>query len=160
MESIENLRELLKGCGCSDQCYSCGINYHGSIADEIEAEIAERYMLLPVDADGVPIRVGDAVAERPYRPNLGEKHGEVACLLFNSDGWSVSDRDPFGQWWHPATLMHVNPRTIEDVLADFARDVNVSHSDFISADGEKAYLLAAINETADEIRELLGGDVE
>lgn len=50
------------------------------------------------------------------------------------------------------------PRTLEDVLADFAKDVNVSHSDFVSADGEEAYLLAAINETADEIRELMEVD--
>ena len=118
------------------------------IADEIEAEIESRYMELPVDADGVPIRVGDAVAERPYRPNLGEKYGEVACLLFNSDGWSVSDRDPFGQWWHPATLMHVNPRTIEDVLRDLIDGIGSVEFD----------ALTAIGEAADEIRELMEVD--
>jgi len=31
------------------------------IADAIQAEIAERYMKLPVDADGVPIHVGDVL---------------------------------------------------------------------------------------------------
>lgn len=109
------------------------------IAD-IEAEIAERYMLLPLDADGVPIHLGDAVAERPYRPNLGEKCGEVVCLLLNSDGWSVSDRDPFGQWWHPATLIHANPRTLTDVLCDlFERRMTVTDAEH-------------------ELCELLGGD--
>ena len=45
--------------------------------------------------------------------------------------------------------------TIEDVLRDFAKEVNVRQSDFISIDGENAYLLAAINETADEIRGMM-----
>ena len=37
------------------------------IADEIEAEIEREWMRVPCDADGVPIRMGDAVEGEPRR---------------------------------------------------------------------------------------------
>lgn len=136
-------------------------DYLNQIADEIEAEwqdsydamcleIERDYMKLPVDADGVPIHVGDEVEwindNGKYKVcGVGEL---VALRTHASDCFTVG----------PNRLRHVKPRTLEDVLRDFAKEVNVSSSDFISVDGEEAYMLAAINETADEIRELMGGD--
>lgn len=38
--------------------YRWGVEFDRAI-DELEAEIAERFMELPVDADGVVIRIGD-----------------------------------------------------------------------------------------------------
>lgn len=76
MKSIEKLREWSRRVTESDpdenivspeyvaqECGRAALRF----ADEIEREIAERYQLLPVDADGVPIRVGD-VMEFVYDP--------------------------------------------------------------------------------------------
>ena len=114
MESIEKLRELLKGCGCSDNCYSCSINFHGSIADEIEREIAERYMQLPFDADGVPIHVHDWI-------EVDDKKHRVEAIATNAVYWWEED----GCHWTSSYMIcrHHNPRTIEDVLTDFANEV-------------------------------------
>lgn len=75
------------------------------ILDEIEREIAERYVELPVDADGVPWHIGDMV----------EGHGKVHSLDLNCHGWSF-----FGveNAIDPAIHRHAKPRTIVDVLRD------------------------------------------
>ena len=120
MESIDKLRSLE---GKSDLPFWAEVAI-SDIADEIEREIAERYIELPVDGEGVLIHVGDVVAEYPYRPKLGEKPSEVVCMLLNSDGWAISDRDPSGTWWHSYTLEHAKPRTIEDVLRECCNEWN------------------------------------
>lgn len=77
----------------------------GRIADEIEAEIAERYMALPVDADGVPIRVGDKIEHRGHT-------GDV--WLFGANEIMCTDRVCY-----PIGECHlVKSRTLEDVLTD------------------------------------------
>lgn len=66
LESIDKLRDWLDyKCICYDankNAVELANGHHPDelyeIADEIEREIAKRYMELPVDADGVPIRVG------------------------------------------------------------------------------------------------------
>lgn len=141
MESIEKLRDLLKGCGCSDQCYSCGINFHGSIADEIEAEIAERYMLLPVDADGVPIHVGDTIEY----PN--GKRDVVRFITVNDNMPTFNERG-----WVASKCRHIKPRTIEDVLTDLVNEV-ARQGHQIGLTGHELTM-----RYADEIRELMEVD--
>lgn len=60
LESIEKMRELQ---GCIDGYYK---DSEGNLRtrlmdllDDLELELADKYMELPVDADGVPIRTGD-----------------------------------------------------------------------------------------------------
>lgn len=68
MESIEKLRYYIDH----------GINHRDELiklTDAIEREIAEKYMELPVDADGVPIHMGDAMDD-----------GKVAKLVISDDG--------------------------------------------------------------------------
>lgn len=140
--AIERLRELLKGCGCSDKCYSCGINFHGSIADEIEAEIESRYMLLPVDADGVPIHVGDVMTL---------KHGKTCEVVAVSDSQFTANNMGCEKFVCHANLhRHVKPRTIEDVLIDAMQFGFSSHA------GDDVTNKA--REFADEIRELMEVD--
>ena len=143
IESIEKLRELLKGCGCSDQCYSCGINYHGSIADEIEAEIAEKYMVRPCDMDGVPVKIGDELSHDGFARNF-----IVHSYELTDGAWSVWDVAN-GATHLCQSCRHVKPRTIEDVLADFA-----SKQHGITKEENDAL----IAECADEIRELMEVD--
>lgn len=111
------------------------------IADEIEAEIAERYMLLPCDADGVPIHVGDVMTLR---------HGKTCEVVAVSDSQFTANKMGCEKVVCHANLhRHVTPRTIEDVLADFA-----SKQHGITKEENDAL----IAECAAEIRELMEVD--
>ena len=112
-------------------------------ADEIEQELimmkAERdacWVKLPVDAEGEAIRPGDKLCHAeigvPIRPNL----------TLHDWGWRVGG-------FRGEDLRHVTeePRTVEDVLADFGAEV---------ASGYDTHEAARIY--ANEIRELLGVD--
>ena len=113
------------------------------IADEIEAEIAERYMELPVDADGVPIRCGDEVTA----DTLG--NGKWSVFAVASDYWVDVD----GYTHKPYATHHVNPRTIEDVLRDVWNEaLDYAKSD-IWRNPDKVFV-----ERAAEIRELMEVD--
>ena len=119
MKSIDKLREFVDDqFVASGQAWLEGM----AIAGGIEAEIAENYMRLPVDAEGVPIHVGDAVAEKPFRPKAGEKPAEVVCMLLNSDGWAIGDCDPRGHWFHPMVLEHVKPDPLKELLCDMIHE--------------------------------------
>lgn len=76
-------------------------------------EVKEAYVKLPVDADGVPIHVGDELTD-----GFGLKPAKVKCILFNSDGWSVSPRDPSGVWAEPTNLRHAKPDSWERIIED------------------------------------------
>ena len=113
LESIETLRA------------SEFVGQHMSVselADAIQAEIDERFMELPVDADGVPIHVGD-ILEVYNGLDTKAAGGKVQTL---SDCWvSFGGRSFFGV----KSCHHVKPRTVEDVLREFAYkvcDLNVA----------------------------------
>ena len=84
------------------------------IADEIEAKIAECYMELPVDADGVPIRFGDSVCEVDDSVPM-----KVMSFTYYED---CVDVNACGM--NPNLLRHVKPRTVEDVLRDCCKEWN------------------------------------
>lgn len=151
MDSVEKLRELLKCCGCSDECYSCRISYEGGkVIDAIEREISEKYMERPCDCEGVPIFIGDLLKS-------DETNEQLMCR-----GYSGTMRPGDGKWWtiecsydsysgtseyvSAKSCHHVKPRTVEDVLNEFA-DLP-----------ERIDRIAAINRYADELREMLGSD--
>ena len=104
----------------------------------IEAEIDERFMELPVDADGIPIHLGDrlkGVFETFEVCAVGEYHGEHCAY------WAD------GRHWDRAfSCHHVKPRTVEDVLEDFGAKMH-------GITGEESEALVA--EAAAEIRELM-----
>jgi len=112
-------------------------------ADEIEREIAERYMELPVDAEGVPIRPREEVST-----GMGD-NGPIGHLEYwYPNHWvAVMEYKP-GQFtrYDPAAIRHYKPRTIEDVLTDFAYKVCDMNN---IADTE-------IKRYAVELRELMG----
>ena len=144
MESIEKLRELntfgtVKVDGdlvATNMLMVCATKEEiNEIADEIEAEIESRYMLLPCDADGVPIRIGDTVREMDDCVPM-----KVMSLTFYED---CVDVNACGM--NPKLLFHVKPRTIEDVLRDLVDGIGDVEFD----------ALTAIGEAADEIRELM-----
>ena len=105
LESLEKLRGLIEKS--RDEYVQGNVSYNvgfNEIADEIECEIDEKYVKLPTDFDGVPIRPGD---ELEYRiDDLTDEHGEsvgavegritVAYVAFDDDGCvAVQDEDEF-----------------------------------------------------------------
>lgn len=137
MKSIEKLRgyapnhqELYAVCNAA--------------ADEIEREIAERYIELPLDADGVPIHVGDKM-----QYHGGEPFTVCAVAPAVIHTWAVvklGERKTTYDY-EPAQCSHYKPRTVEDVLAEFA-DCVCEEDGFDQED---------VKRCAEEIRELMGG---
>ncbi|MBQ9002153.1 MAG: hypothetical protein IJ087_09900 [Eggerthellaceae bacterium] len=152
MESIEKLRDYANEHIINGPLMN-------AMVDGIEREIAERYMELPVDADGVPIRVGDYL-------QLGESRGEVVALTYcPSNGklpweWQCDT----GDWYNTAFARHAKPRTLEDVLRDVvtlcANMWKDEKSAFRYYDVGNVMESGNIADFAAEIRDLLGGDTE
>ena len=70
---------------------------------------------LPVDADGVPIRIGDVVYDCNESPS--EKFS-VAIMELDKWGWSLLDS--YGERNEPGQCHHYHAQTVEDVLREFA----------------------------------------
>ena len=120
LESLGKMRNYIDD-NFSPQCKPW---YEGQeIADEIQDEIESRFMPMPLDADGVPIRVGDEMENGEYR-------GKVTDMSWDGHFWHV---------YHgsiaiaPCDYTHVKPRTVEDVLLDFLRE---SRNFNLKRDGE------------------------
>lgn len=150
IKALEELRELCDSVKSSDFA-SVGCDAVLEIADEIEAEIAERFMELPVDADGVPIRPDDLMACTAFDTNDFDGKEHVMAV---SNGFWV-DKD--GCTHIPSETRHVNPRTLEDVLREFTDEVIEwsGYSGPVSGDRTWSGMAAKY---ADEIREIMGGE--
>ena len=111
MSKIEALEELLKfGEKLDDE--AARKSEHGfspigikiqNISDEIEREVAERYMERPCDKNGEPTCVGQRIRHRGHE-------GEVWLLGVHEVMCSDRMCYPCGEY------EHVKPRTLEDVL--------------------------------------------
>lgn len=147
IKSLDKLREVVR-CGEAHAFSSSKAYYDalGGCIAEIEREVSERFVELPVDAEGVPIHVGDCL-------QLGDTHGKVVALTYcPANGklpweWQCDT----GDWYNTAFAYHYKPRTLEDVLAAFAAEL---HSDRIDSLDRRIERCAA--RYADEIREVLG----
>lgn len=144
------------------------------IADEIEREIAERYMELSVDADGVPIRLGDVMDGVGLYDTPSDVTGEVIEVSFNSTDdndcvasvalqvWSddgKSWRRVYIDQYASRYRHHVKPRTLEDVLREYRHDASVIYDDPNIGGEDRADALEGLDEkVAAEIRELMGVD--
>ena len=118
-----------------------------AIADEIEREIQERYMLLPVDADGVPIHVGDELDWCGY--------GIKVCGVCHDALWYDHDGELGWESTWSNECTHVKPRTLEDVLCDLASETSCMGDGIV-----RHFTHEDVAAYAAEIRELLGGDAE
>lgn len=165
MESIDKLRKTLKDCtkeaGIEPNkfdTYWITADACDHLIDEIEAEIERDYMRLPVDADGVPIHVGDVLDP----PKGSEEYGRlmVTELTYDGEDWYFKGEIPAsftGQagYFNVIGFTHAKPRTLEDVLRDVWEEaLDYAKSDIWRNPDE------VFAERADEIRELLGGDAE
>ncbi|MBQ9000490.1 MAG: hypothetical protein IJ087_01400 [Eggerthellaceae bacterium] len=115
------------------------------IADEIEAEVAESYMRLPCDADGVPIRPDDLMACTAFDTN--DFDGKEHVMAVGNGFWVDKD----GCTHIPSETRHVKPRTLEDVLRDVWKEaLDYAKSDMWRSPDE------VFAERADEIRAMFG----
>lgn len=118
-----------------------------AIADRIDAEhekavhelncIASDSVLLPRDADGVPIRPGETMQERSG--NTFDV-GALMCFTMHSPNWLVlSDPRNFSTFREPHDITHYRAPTVEDVLEEFvARWLETHHDDLPSLKTEFA----------------------
>lgn len=105
MEGIEKLREYARN---TKTVFAEPL---AEIADEIEAEIEREYMRLPVDADGVPIHLGDELdninkSERYKVTSIGD-NGYIR--IYSDTGWI-----------HSSHCRHVKPDPIKKLLEEYA----------------------------------------
>ena len=157
MKSIDKLRKILKDCtkeaGIEPDkfdTYWITAKACDMLIDEIEAEIAERFIALPADEEGDVLRIGDVL----------KCQGE--SIILNSLSWDgrrwFATETIVSSGWYPVHLCHhVKPRTLEDVLNEFgiaaARELNADPDGYGISD-------KTIAKCVSEIRELLGGDAE
>lgn len=87
----------------------------GTPTDEKLAELG--WVRLPVDADGVPIRVGDVMESKGSDFLFDEASFEVRAMRCDECGWEVYDR--LGDRYAPSLLRHHHAPTVEDVLREF-----------------------------------------
>ena len=84
------------------------------------------WVRLPVDADGVPIHVGDVVTMQLLFG--GESKPLVVDRMELSHGrdgdlWCVALDTDKECWNQPSLMRHYTPPTVEDVLREFASDI-------------------------------------
>lgn len=151
MESIEKLREAFEKCTypIKDEMIELDTVWIPRVIamamlDDIEAEIERDYMKMPVDADGVPIHIGDICTK------LDERF-EVRQLRTDGDAWWTIDR--LGESYMANFCHHAKQRTLEDVLRDFIAAYDEWDDNAVDDRMERRDELFA--KYADEIRELL-----
>ena len=137
-KSVEKLRHyahVLKG-GSTDY------NELFEIADEIEAEIAERFIELPVGDDGEALEIGDELECLGNRVLLNS-------LSWNGKDWYATETVFSSGWYEACNCRHV--KSLEDVLRECAEAYASG------ADVELGSTDAMFSKYADKIRNLLGG---
>ena len=78
-------------------------------------QLCECSIRLPVDADGVPIHIGDVLTDGEYTFTAYE------LAVYGDGSWSICNED--GNAWAACDVTHHRPPTVEDVLREFADEV-------------------------------------
>lgn len=152
IKTIDALRRAVKkGKACA---YESGKAYYDAIdecVDAIEREVSERYIELPVDADGVPIHEGDVIQFVNEQGGTGAK--VEVCAISKHYAYYGE-----GKHFYKASMCrHVKPRTLEDVLKELANEVWEASCTCQTTWSDSG--LDGIEERyADEIRELMEVD--
>lgn len=123
-------------------------------------EYDETHMPLPLDADGVPIHIGDVV-EYVYDPPQDQPMFEVSGLGAKGTLFYTPRGETHARKTTSAEVVrHVTPRTIEDVLEDYVVEYQTRHarSEFGAEHFDHVDVHEMVKRCADEIRELMGGD--
>lgn len=119
------------------------------IADEIQAEIDERFMELPVDADGVPW----TLETESFVDDTGREVVFSGLEVDYAGRWRIRSNCVLHD---PSVCRHVKPDPLKELLTEML-DRN---SDGVGLREFNRDFGAFVAHYADEIRELLGGDAE
>ena len=100
--------------------------------DEQQRFIDEHYQLLPVDADGVPIHVGDVMWQK-------DRITKRACKAIMGDAYVMLDGIQGAVY--AKGLTHHHAPTVEDVLREFAANIAdvLGGDDFKLDDNDELY---------------------
>ena len=149
MKSIEKLRD----------CTWIGGGKVNEHLDAIEAEIAERYMLLPTDMDDEPIHIGD---------KMQMAHGQVGVVVaIGETQFTVHATRQPNVVCQAKCHRHVKPNPLKELFSDAALaiiDVGYQHVPTIGnvpkLSVDKFKLDEWMEDNAERIRELMkeGGD--
>lgn len=133
-----------------------------SMLDAVEAEVAERFCEIPVDVNGELCKCGDEIHLTDEDERL------MVCGYTMAEDGFVSlycSKLKDGRRWFPTVMTyaseveHVKPRTVEDVLREFASKMNDAYNDpTIGGEDREDVLSMITDDYAAELRELLGGD--
>lgn len=133
MKSIDKLLEWAER-----NASTWGMDEIDEIVDEIESEV-EDMVPLPVDADGVPIHVGDVMEWDNGTFTVHE-------LKVTEDGWTTWD-EQHGYTVHADECRHHHAPTVEDVLREFAYGLGVPVADsYVAATAAKLRLAEGVDE--------------
>jgi len=131
LESIEKLRESLKDCISETgiepnrfDTYWITAKACDMLIDEIEREVLERYMELPLDEDGIPIHEGDLIQFVNKQGGTGAPV-EVCAVskyyVYYNEG---------KHFYRADCCCHFKPRTIEDVLQEMLCEETLINSQY------------------------------
>lgn len=138
---------------------SACVEAYGNGVESVELPDMTAYVKLPVDTDGVPIRVGD-VLEVVYLDGTVGKPFEVHSILLEANEWFVSVQN--GSHSYASRCRHYHAPTVEDVLREFAQEmsenIGMYTSEAIDADEWRDADNKTIAEYAAKLR--LAGDAE
>ena len=154
LESLDKLDTWIKRHDPSMRGH--GLQALEGIRDAIQAEVDERYISLPVAADGLPIRVDDVLEYDYGDGNCGRN--TVEALIY-TDRWDFEFLGECGDTRNVYSMsdffecnIHVKPRTVEDVLRDVWKEALDYAKNDIWRNPDEVFA-----ERADELRELMGG---
>lgn len=144
-ERIHRISELQRQCDELNDKLMTALNNQKTLEDRLW-EYDGTHMLLPVDADGVPCRVGDKMK---YADGT---EFEVDGIGSGGTLFSVDDASNSAWWTNAEDKRHAPERTVESVLSEFAsRVLNSGHQWGLDAPD-------MVPEFAAEIRELMAND--
>lgn len=121
LESIEKLREMLRVCGCDpDECMACSVprEVKDGLAD-VEAEIDERFIELPVDADGIAWSVNDNMFAG--RNESAQRTLTAIRFLFDEGRWLLEDERCCT--FYADECRHVKPDPVKELLRQYRNEL-------------------------------------
>lgn len=150
IKALDELRKTLSDCiieaGYLEKFETYWITKDAAdkLLDKVEAEIEEFYMRLPLDADGIPIKVADLV----------EMQGHAGAVwLIGINEFMCTNRKCYSM----NSCTHVKPSTLEDILRDYASDYRNTLSRFDAGESSGPSPYELVDKYAAKIRELMEG---
>lgn len=130
------------------------------LADEIEAEIQRDYMLLPKDADGIPIHVGDTLESSEYPDDV------FTCIGYSyltkgttNPRWSIAfkyiEERGETEFTSAKQCTHYHAPTIDDVLYTYGQSCIRAHEEAGSDDAKREMLASLRKEFEMKLREVM-----